>query len=143
LSCPDGRQPEWQADRRTISPSNVLWPHATGAARARWAAQAVERYLHMARIILTRAAAWPAPKAPLPPQALELARQLYEAIERWVDELGRPSRSDVLCARCGAQVFFPYSVIPDEETCPAICEPCGGSGGLISASAVVPAGTGR
>jgi hypothetical protein len=52
----------------------VLWPHATGAARARWTTQAVERYLHMAQIIRTRAAAWTAGEAPFPAQALDRAR---------------------------------------------------------------------
>lgn len=63
------------------APSSV-WPLATGPERARWAAQAVERYRHMAWIIMTHAAAWPAPKDPFPPQALDLARRLYEAIDR-------------------------------------------------------------
>jgi hypothetical protein len=35
----------------------VLWPHPTWVARARWAAQTVERYLHVARIIRSPAAA--------------------------------------------------------------------------------------
>jgi hypothetical protein len=60
----------------------VLSPLASSPERARWAAQAVERYLHMARIIMTRAAAWPATEAPFPPQALDLSRQLYETIGR-------------------------------------------------------------
>ena len=68
----------------------ALWPLASSPERARWAAQAVERYLHMARIIMSRAAAWPGPEAPFSPQVLELAQQLYDAIERRVDELGRP-----------------------------------------------------
>jgi len=96
-----------------------LWRLASGPERARWAAQAVERYLHMARIIMTRAAAWPAPEAPFPPHALDLARQLQATIARRVDELGRPPRPDVLCAHCGARPFFPYPVVPDEEAWPA------------------------
>jgi hypothetical protein len=56
-----------------------LWPRATEAARARWAAQAVEPYLHMARIIMSRAAAGPAGETPFPrasprPRAAALRR---------------------------------------------------------------------
>jgi hypothetical protein len=76
----------------------MIWPLASSPERARWAAKAVERYLHMTRSILTRAAAWPARQAAIPAQALDLARRLYDAIEHWVDELGRPPRPDVLCA---------------------------------------------
>jgi hypothetical protein len=46
------------------SADEVLWPLGTGAAEAHWATQAVERYLRMARIIMSRAAAWPAAEAP-------------------------------------------------------------------------------
>jgi hypothetical protein len=46
----------------------------------RWAAQAVERCLHMARIIMTRAAAWPVAEAPFPAHTLNLAEQLYEEV---------------------------------------------------------------
>lgn len=31
-----------------------LWPLATGPDRTGWAAEAIERYLHMARIMMTR-----------------------------------------------------------------------------------------
>jgi hypothetical protein len=96
----------------------------------------------MARIIMSRAAAWPGPEAPFSPQVLELAQQLYDAIEQRVDELGRPPRPDVLCTHCGARPFFPYPVVADEEAGPAICDTCG-IVGLVSASGVVPAGTGR
>jgi len=75
--------------RANRSPAS-LWPLASSPERARWAAQAVERYLHMVRIIMSRAAGWLAPEAPFPPQALDLARPLYDAIARRVDELGRP-----------------------------------------------------
>ena len=70
----------------------VLWPFASSPERARWATQAVERYLHVARIIMSCAATWPGPETPFPPQALDLARQFYDAIERRGDELGRPPR---------------------------------------------------
>src|SRR6266705_1069244 len=43
----------------------VFWPHPTWVARARWAAQTVERFLHVARIIRSRAAAWPAAQGAL------------------------------------------------------------------------------
>jgi hypothetical protein len=46
----------------------------------------------MTPIIMTRAATRPAPEAPFSPQALGFARQLCDAIERRVDELGRPPR---------------------------------------------------
>jgi hypothetical protein len=66
-----------------VAPADeVLWPLGTGAAGAHWATQAAERYLHMARIIMLRAAAWPAAEAPFSAQALDLARQLYDVIER-------------------------------------------------------------
>ena len=76
----------------------LLWSIASSPERARWAAQTVERHLHMVRTITTRAAAWPTRQAAIPAQALDLARRLYDAIEHWVDELGRPPRPDVLCA---------------------------------------------
>ena len=38
----------------------ALWPLATGPDRTRWAAQAVELYLRLVRILITRAATWPA-----------------------------------------------------------------------------------
>jgi hypothetical protein len=101
------------------------WPLASSPERARWAAQAVERYLHMARMIMTRAAAWPAGQGPFSAQALDLARQLCDAIERRVDELGRPPRPDVLCAHCGARPFFPSPPVPDEGAWPAISNTCG------------------
>jgi hypothetical protein len=48
-----------------VAPADeVLWPLGTEAAGAHWATQAVERYLHMARIIMLRAAARPAAEAP-------------------------------------------------------------------------------
>jgi hypothetical protein len=82
-----------------VAPADeVLRPLGTGAAGAHWVTQAIERYLHMAWTIMTRAATWPASEAPFPPQALELARQLYEAIEHRVDELGRAPLPDVPCA---------------------------------------------
>jgi hypothetical protein len=43
-----------------------LWPLATGPDRTGWTAEAIERYLHMARIMMTPAATWPAPEGPLP-----------------------------------------------------------------------------
>ena len=70
----------------------VMWPLATSPERARWAAQAVERYLHMPRTIMTRVAAWSAGERPFPAQALDLARQLYDGIVRRGDEPGRPPR---------------------------------------------------
>ncbi|MGH7399172.1 MAG: hypothetical protein ACRELW_16705 [Candidatus Rokuibacteriota bacterium] len=51
----------------------VLWPHASSPARTCWAAQSVERFVHMAWIILSRAAAFPGLEGPPPPQALGLA----------------------------------------------------------------------
>ena len=113
--------------------NNVLWPLASSPDRARWAALAVERYLRIALIIMARAATWPAPEAPFPPQALDLARQLGEVVERQVDVLGRPPRPDVLCAHCGGRPFFAYAVVLEEEAWPAICEACG-LVGLIGAS---------
>jgi hypothetical protein len=68
-------------------PDDVLWPLAEGAGRAHWAAQAVEPNLHMAWTIMTRAVTGAASEASFPPQALELARHLYEAIEHRVDAL--------------------------------------------------------
>jgi hypothetical protein len=68
-----------------------MWPLASRPERARWATQAAERYLHLARIIMTRAAAWPVAEAPFPAHTLNLAEQLYEAIARRVDQLGRPA----------------------------------------------------
>jgi hypothetical protein len=50
----------------------------------------------MARIIMSRAAAWPGPEAPFSPQVLGLACP-SAAIQRRVDELGRLPRPDVLC----------------------------------------------
>jgi len=87
----------------------------------------------VALIIMSRAATWPAPEAPFPPQVLELAQRLYEAIEHRVDAMGRPPRPDVLCAHCGARLFFPYPVVQEEEAWPAICDACG-LVGLVSAS---------
>ncbi len=84
-------------------------PSPRARKRARWAAQAVERYLHMARIILSRAAAWAGPEAPFSPQVLDLAQQLYAVIARRVDGLERPPRPDVLCAYCGERPFLPYA----------------------------------
>jgi hypothetical protein len=52
---------------------------------------------------MSRAAAWPAGEGPFPAHVLDLAQQLYAAIERRVDELGPPPRPDVLCAHCGAR----------------------------------------
>jgi hypothetical protein len=118
-----------------------MWPLATSPERTRWAAQAVERYLHMARIIMTRVAPAPKRETPFLPQALDLACP-SAAIQRRVDELGRLPRPDVLCTHCGARPFFPYPVVADEEAGPAICDTCG-IVGLVSASGVVPAGTGR
>jgi hypothetical protein len=69
-----------------------MWPLVSSPARARWAAQAVERYLHMVRIVMTRVAAWPAAERPFPAQARDLARQLYDAIVRRLDEMGRSPR---------------------------------------------------
>jgi hypothetical protein len=91
-----------------------LWPLAAGSNRTRWAAQAIERYLHMARIIMTRAATWPAGETPFPPEALRFAQQLYEAIARQLDVLGRPPRPDVPCAHCGARPFFPYAPVAEQ-----------------------------
>jgi hypothetical protein len=68
------------------STDGIIWPLATSAERARWAAQAVERYLHMPRTIMTGVAAWPAGERPFPARALDLARQLYDG------KLGRPPR---------------------------------------------------
>lgn len=76
-----------------ISAAKALWPPATGP-------DPLGRAGHRALgIIMTRAATWPAPEAPFPAQPLDLARQLYEAIERRVDALGRPARPDILCAK--------------------------------------------
>lgn len=77
----------------------VLWPLASSPERARWAAQAVERYLHMAQIIMSRAAAWPGPEATFLPQVLGLAQQLYAAIARLVNAPGSPRRPDVPCTQ--------------------------------------------
>jgi hypothetical protein len=82
------------------TPDGMMWPLASSPERARWATHAVERYRHMARIIMTRAAAGPEPETPFLPPALNLA-WLSAAIQRRVDELGRPPRPDDLCARCG------------------------------------------
>jgi hypothetical protein len=46
-----------------IPASDVLWPLASRPERGRWAAQAVERDLHMARIILFRAEPYQGPEA--------------------------------------------------------------------------------
>lgn len=48
----------------------VLWPLATGPDRARWAAHALELYLRLARLILTRATSWPAAEQPVAAEAL-------------------------------------------------------------------------
>jgi hypothetical protein len=56
-------------------------------------------YLHMALIIMSRAATWPGREDPFPPQALDLARQPCEATARRVDALGRPPRPDVQWGR--------------------------------------------
>lgn len=56
-------------DVPTETAPSSLWPLASSPERARWAAQAIERYRHMAPIIMSRAAAWPAPTAPFLPQA--------------------------------------------------------------------------
>ena len=61
-----------------IPASDILWPLASSPERARWAVKAVERYLHMARSIMTHVAAWAGPEAPFPQQALDLAQPLYE-----------------------------------------------------------------
>jgi hypothetical protein len=95
-------------DVPTETAPSSIWPHATGAARARWATQAVEPNLHMAWTIMTRAVTRAASEAPFPPQALELARHLYEATARRLDALGRPSRPDGLGAHSGAQPVSPY-----------------------------------
>ena len=87
----------------------ILWPLASSPEMARWAAQAVERHnRHMALIIMSRAATWPGREAPFPPQALGLARHLYEATARRLDALGRPSRPDGLGAHSGARPVSPY-----------------------------------
>lgn len=44
--------------------AGMIWPLASRPQRARWVTQAVERYLHIAWIIMSRPAAWPAAKAP-------------------------------------------------------------------------------
>jgi hypothetical protein len=67
----------------------VLWPLATDPDRPRWAAQACELYLHLARLIIARAAAWPGAGHPLAAEALAHVEPLYEAIARRVDALGR------------------------------------------------------
>jgi len=60
------------------------------------AAQAVELYLHAARLIMRRAATWP--EEPFPGESLAHAEQLYTVIRYRVDALGRPPSPDVLCA---------------------------------------------
>ena len=79
-------------DVPTETAPSSIWPHATGAVRARWAAQAVERYPHMARIVMTRVAAWQAGERPFPAQVLDVARQLYDASVRRLDEMSRSPR---------------------------------------------------
>jgi hypothetical protein len=69
---------------------SALWPLVHGPERARWATQAVERYLRMPRINTSRAAALPAAEAPSPRHTLDLAQQLYDAIERRVSEPDSP-----------------------------------------------------
>jgi hypothetical protein len=67
----------WKNKGDCMRPTDdVPWPLASSPERARWATQAVERYLHMARIIMSRAATWPGPEVAFPPQALDLAQQL-------------------------------------------------------------------
>jgi hypothetical protein len=99
-------------DVPTETAPSSIWPRATEAARARWATQAVERYLHMARIIMTRAAAWPAGEGPFPAHTLDLARQLYDAIARRLDALSRPPRPDGLGAHTGARPVSPTHTSP-------------------------------
>jgi len=97
---------------------DVLWPLAASPERARWAAQATERYLVL--IIMARAETWPAGETPFPPEALGLAQQLYEAIARQLDVLGRPPRPDVPCAHCGARPFFPYAPVAEQGFHPTV-----------------------
>jgi hypothetical protein len=59
------------------------------------AAQALELYLHLAQLIMTRAAGWPAAEQPLEIEALAHVEPLYEAVARRVDPLG--SARDVGC----------------------------------------------
>jgi hypothetical protein len=51
------------------SPDGVMWLLASSPQRARCDTQAVERYLHMVRTIMTHAAASPGPETPFPPPA--------------------------------------------------------------------------
>ena len=74
----------------------LLWPIASSSERAFWATQAVERYLHMTRSILTRAAAGPARQAAIPAQALDLARGPTRRSS--AGSMSWPPRPDVLCA---------------------------------------------
>lgn len=80
-----------------ISAAKALWPPATGpdllGRAGHRALPAHGRDHHDARGDLAGA------RGPFPAQALDLARQLYEAIERRVDALGRPARPDILCAK--------------------------------------------
>jgi hypothetical protein len=118
-----------------------LWPLATGPGRTRWAAQAIDRYQHMAMLILARAATWPEAESPFSSDVLE-AQRLYETIERRVDELARPPRPDVPCAHCSPLSFLPYPPVP-EEAWPVICHTYG-IVGLVGACGWwgVPARTG-
>jgi hypothetical protein len=53
-----------QGETRMDLADGALWPLATGSNQARWAAQAIECYVHMTWIITTLAGCWDVP-APL------------------------------------------------------------------------------
>jgi hypothetical protein len=119
-----------------------LWPRATEAARARWAAQAVEPYLHMARIIMSRAAAGPAGETPFPrasprPRAAALRRDRTPSR----DALGRPPRPDGLGAHRGARRVSPTHTSPGGRPLKAgPLDRTGGSRWPISSASVWPRG---